>query len=235
MKPAIAFFDVDQTLIKGYCGYTVVLDLIKKRMIKKRRILKALTYKTIGRLLKKMNVRRMYEITFSDLAGFKLSEIMKLGEEIFHKKVKANIYQEALKEVKKQKSLGHKVVLISSGPRMAIQPIEKFFQADTSFSIGPQIKKGILQKEIAEPLCYEEGKLLLAQQFAEENRIAIQDCSFYSDSISDLPLLKTVGYPHAVNPDKFLLREAQSRDWPVLQFNKILGKNKKAPVAELNF
>ncbi|MCP5467644.1 MAG: HAD-IB family hydrolase [Deltaproteobacteria bacterium] len=223
MKSAIAFFDVDQTLIKGYCGYTVVRNLIKKGMIKKRRVIQAFAYKSIGRLFRKLDVKRMYEIVMSDLAGFKMKEIMQIGEEIFNQQVKPLIYQEAIKEVKKQRNLGHKIAFISSGPQMAIQPIEKFFHADRSFSISPQIKEGVLQKEIIEPLCYEEGKVILAEQYANENQTELKDCLFYSDSISDLPLLEKVGKAHAVNPDKFLFREAQKRHWPILNFHKLLG------------
>src|SRR4029079_3693215 len=42
----------------------------------------------------------------------------------------------------------------------------------------------------------------------------------YSDSMTDLPMLEAVGFPHAVNPDRALRREAQQRGWPVLMFRR---------------
>ena len=38
---------------------------------------------------------------------------------------------------------------------------------------------------------------------------------FYTDSISDLPLVERVGHPVAVNPDLRLRRLARKRGWPL--------------------
>ena len=40
---------------------------------------------------------------------------------------------------------------------------------------------------------------------------------FYSDSMNDLPLLEKVSHPVATNPDDRLRKEAQMRDWPILE------------------
>jgi phosphoserine phosphatase len=45
-------------------------------------------------------------------------------------------------------------------------------------------------------------------------------CSFYSDSIHDLPLLEVVGSPVAANPDGRLRKEARSRGWQVRVFRR---------------
>jgi hypothetical protein len=43
----------------------------------------------------------------------------------------------------------------------------------------------------------------------------MRDSAAYSDSINDLPLLESVGNPHAVNPDHALRRIARARGWPI--------------------
>ena len=50
---------------------------------------------------------------------------------------------------------------------------------------------------------------------AAEHGIDLADCSAYSDSMNDLPLLEAVGYPHAVNPEGELRRIAFQRGWPI--------------------
>lgn len=221
-KP-IAFFDVDKTLCAGYSGYFTTRELIRRGIIKKRRLLKAVLYKAIGHLFRHMNVRRMYEIALADMAGTHYDEIMSLGREIFEQQVKPRLYVQALEEIQKKKAEGHFIALISSGPYMCIKNMENFLGADTSFSIGPIIENGILLKTIREPLCYKEGKVTLARELAKNLDTSLEQCSFYSDSYSDLPLLNRVGHPHAVNPDRNLLQEAQSRGWPILRFEKRLG------------
>ena len=69
-----------------------------------------------------------------------------------------------------------------------------------------------------EPVCFEEGKIFWLQQFIEHEGIDLARSWFYTDSVTDLPLLDLVGHPVAVNPDPFLYRAAVRRHWPVRLF-----------------
>ena len=69
--------------------------------------------------------------------------------------------------------------------------------------------------EAQEPLCYGEGKVHYAEKIAAEHGVQLDDCIFYTDSISDLPLLEKVGSPIAVHPDYHLKRLAQKRGWEI--------------------
>ena len=48
-----------------------------------------------------------------------------------------------------------------------------------------------------------------------EHDVDLDASHFYSDSISDLPMLERVGHAHVVNPDPRLRREAAARSWPI--------------------
>jgi len=61
------------------------------------------------------------------------------------------------------------------------------------------------------------GKTHWARQFAEEQGIDLRQSYFYTDAISDLPMLELVGQPRVVNPDRLLRRHARRRGWPILQ------------------
>ena len=152
-----------------------------------------------------------------------------IGKEAFERFVKPRMYLEGMSEIERLQQEGHTVALLSSGPYMLVKNMELFLGADTSFSNGPEIVDGILQKKFREPLCYKEGKVQVARQFAEAQGLTLQDCRFYSDSVSDLPLLSQVGHPQVVNPDHKLRREAQQRGWPILKFEKTLGKTGLIP------
>lgn len=219
----IAFFDVDKTVMNGYSGYFTAVELIRRGIIKKRRILKAILYNAIGSLFKQMDVRRMYEIVLADMAGSRAEDMMEIGRTIFINKVKPLLYVEALEEIKNLKSEGCKIVLISSGPAMCIKNMEPYLKADISYCNGPIVIDGILQKTLQEPLCYREGKLVLAEQCIKEEGIGFEDCYFYADGFSDLPLLEKVGNPRVVNPDRNLQKIAEQRKWPILRFQRTLG------------
>ena len=65
---------------------------------------------------------------------------------------------------------------------------------------------------------YGEAKASRVRELAGQRGYQLADCYAYSDSVTDLPLLETVGHPHAVNPDRSLRRIARDRGWPVLTF-----------------
>ncbi|MEM1031398.1 MAG: HAD family hydrolase [Myxococcota bacterium] len=68
---------------------------------------------------------------------------------------------------------------------------------------------------VVKPMCYATGKVVRAERLATAQGFDLSDAVFYSDSITDLPLLERVGEPVAVNPDARLRRVARRRGWPV--------------------
>ena len=70
-----------------------------------------------------------------------------------------------------------------------------------------------------EPLCFGVGKVMHARQWATEQSIDLKDCSFYTDSYSDLPMMEVVGKPVAVHPDPRLRHESRQRTWPIVDWS----------------
>ncbi|HKY39709.1 MAG TPA: HAD family hydrolase [Polyangiaceae bacterium] len=68
---------------------------------------------------------------------------------------------------------------------------------------------------VIEPLCYGHGKIERTRLVAEREGFRLEDATFYSDSITDLPLLEAVKAPVVINPDRRLRRIAQKRGWPI--------------------
>ena len=58
---------------------------------------------------------------------------------------------------------------------------------------------------------------------AEERGIELANSSAYSDSINDIHLLRAVGYPQAVAPDRQLSRLAHRHGWPIHQERNYRG------------
>jgi len=77
------------------------------------------------------------------------------------------------------------------------------------------------------PFCYREGKAQRVQEHAAKHGIDLSASYAYSDSESDLPMLRTVGHPVAVNPDAPLAKVAADEGWEVLRFEQ-LGRRLKA-------
>ncbi|GEM_PF-1200648 len=219
---SIAFFDVDGTLLQGISGYYTTLELIRRKIIKKRWLPRAIFYNLLAPFYTG-NVRRMYEFAVADMAGSRIEDILQIGRETFEKHLKKKIYQEALREIQTHQEKGNRVVLISSGPYMAIKIIEEFVKADASFSIGPVIENNILQNRLLEPFTYMEGKITAALQEAKKFNLPLEQCHFYADTYHDIYLLAKVGHPHVINPDRKLKKIALEKNWPILEFKNLLG------------
>ncbi len=222
----IAFFDVDGTLIQSVSGYHTTLELIRRGILKKRRLPVALFYKLISAFhlgdIRHQDILKMYEIAAIDMYGLHVSDVLQIGREVFEKSVRSTVYQEALDAITAHKKNKDRVILISSGPYMIIKIIEEFVGADDSFAIGPVIQNDVLQKEIAKPLAFMEGKITIAEREAKKWSLSLSQCHFYADGYHDAHLLSAVGFPHAVNPDCKLKKVALQKGWPILEFKHLL-------------
>lgn len=219
----IAFFDVDNTLVDGYTGFYTTLQLIRYGALRKRYIAKAMAYRAISRIYKG-NVRKMYELTLADLAGWSLEDIMRIGRECFERDIRPRIFQEAIDLVEKHKAKGHRLYFVTSGPYMTVKLLGEFLDVRSDYAPGPVVREGILQKELRKPLPYREGKLQTARLIVEQEGTSLTDCYFYTDNVDDLSLLKAVGYPRVVNPERRLARVAAKEKWPRLHFKTRLGE-----------
>jgi HAD superfamily hydrolase (TIGR01490 family) len=85
---------------------------------------------------------------------------------------------------------------------------------------------GVYTGRLAGPMAYREGKPEVMRRLADSHGLDLGSSWAYSDSESDLPMLRAVGHPVAVNPDADLLRIARAEDWQVLRFDRLGGRLK---------
>ena len=78
--------------------------------------------------------------------------------------------------------------------------------------------QGLFTGRVIDPLCYREGKLERTRRAAERLGFSLEESIFYSDSITDVPLLEAVKEPVIVNPDKRLRKVAKERNWRIEQW-----------------
>ena len=63
-------------------------------------------------------------------------------------------------------------------------------------------------------------KLTACEAWAAREKVALADCTFYTDSYSDVALLQKVGRPVVIDPDRRLARLAAQRGWPVVDWGR---------------
>ena len=123
--------------------------------------------------------------------------------------------------VEAHRARGHALVLLTSSSPYESELATRYFGLDdfrcTRYALGPDER---FTGDLVLPLCYGEGKVHHAELYAAEHGLDLDRSYFYSDSNTDLPMLRRVAHPRVVNPDLRLRWEARRRGWPVLDWSR---------------
>jgi HAD superfamily hydrolase (TIGR01490 family) len=117
--------------------------------------------------------------------------------------------------VRQYQLAGRAVAIATSAIRQATQPLAEELAIPYVVCSELEVDNGDLTGCFQRPLCYGNGKLERARALVYSLGASLDKTCFYTDSITDLPLLEAVGYPVAVNPDLRLRRVARRRGWPI--------------------
>ena len=115
---------------------------------------------------------------------------------------------------------GDLLVLLTTSSAYAAEAARRQFALHEVLCTRYEIRDGRFTGAIVDPVCFGVGKVTLAEALAGRLSIDLDRSSFYTDSVTDLPMLERVGHPRAVNPDGRLAREARRRGWPVLDWRR---------------
>jgi putative phosphoserine phosphatase / 1-acylglycerol-3-phosphate O-acyltransferase len=118
---------------------------------------------------------------------------------------------------------GHRLVLSTTTPVDMIAPFAEAMGFDDLIATAYETKDGRYTGRLYEGFVWGTGKLRAARAWADERRMDLAHCHACSDSIFDVPLLSSVGWPHAVNPDPSLTLVATVRRWPVEHWDRPPG------------
>jgi putative phosphoserine phosphatase/1-acylglycerol-3-phosphate O-acyltransferase len=118
---------------------------------------------------------------------------------------------------------GHLLVLSTTTPADMIAPFAEAMGFDAVIATTYETKDGRYTGRLYEGFVWGTGKLKAVRAWAKEQGIDLGDCVACSDSVFDMPLLASVGSPHAVNPDPSLTVIATARRWPVEYWDRPPG------------
>lgn len=212
-----AFFDMDKTLISENSG-----SLYMKYRYE-RGELRALDL-ALG-----LVAYLRYKVGLLDIAAWSRDAMQQFrGEseravaaearEWFEARVLPTLYPEAVDAVRWHQAQGHVVAIVSGATRYVVQPLAEHLDVRHFLYTRLEVESGRFTGRVIDPICFEEGKIYWLQQLVDAQRIDLARSWFYTDSITDLPLLDLVGHPVVTNPDPRLYREARRRCWPVRFF-----------------
>jgi HAD superfamily hydrolase (TIGR01490 family) len=165
-----------------------------------------------------LDIRAWTRQTMTQFRGQSERVLAREARRWFDEMIAQTIFAEAEELVKWHQENGDVVAIVSGATKFVVRPLAERLGVKHYLYTRLEVEHGRFTGRVVEPICFEEGKIYWLQQFIDEHRIDLAKSWFYTDSITDLPLLDLVGHPVAVNPDPFLYRKAIRRRWPVRFF-----------------
>lgn len=218
-REQIAFFDVDHTISGRATALAFVLVCMRRGHIKWWYLAGAPFLFLFYRLFN-LKMDFLYEFSLPKLYGVSRKEFESIADEAFAKYLKKNLFPGAGKELVALRDRGIRVILATSTPFEAVYPLAQYYGISASDIIATQFAyaDGVFDGRLIGVPVYSRYKCSIVRNFIQKSGFDPQLCSFYSDSVHDLPLLELVGHPVAVNPDFRLRRIARRRGWAIKDF-----------------
>ena len=221
-KPA-AFFDVDNTLIKGSTIFFLGRGMYQRGFFTKKEIstfiLANVRYRMTGQE-KPEEINKFKEAAQNFVKGHRVDEIKKIGNDVYEKYVSPKIWNGTICIAQEHLNQGLEVWLVTAAPQhMAELIAEKLGFTGALGTIAEVVDGKYTGKMIGEML-HGKSKAQAVEKLAKERGINLENSYAYSDSHFDIPLLNSVGHPCAINPDTLLRVKCHRESWEIFDFRK---------------
>jgi putative phosphoserine phosphatase/1-acylglycerol-3-phosphate O-acyltransferase len=197
-----AFFDVDKTILAENSGTAYLKVLYERGEIDWKTVLfglgSYLRYK-----LNLLDIERWIENNSGMFQGRGESATALEAAELFQTTLLPTIYPEAQERVRWHLGQGHLVALVSGSTKFVLEPLAEHLGVKHLLCTLLEAHEGVFTGRVVRPICFGEGKIYWIQQLIERETIDLARSYFYTDSITDVPLLDWSGAV-IVNPDRCL-------------------------------
>lgn len=214
--PSAAFVDVDGTLLAETTTYLCARILRRRGFLKRSFLLRAV-YHGLQHRFGRLDYGRLVAFGLRSIAEVPLEELEAISRENFERFVKPRLFDGVVEHLRDLGRAGTPVVLVTSSPRVVIEPLGEHLGCADLLTTPVRIQGGRVVGIGEGPLCYGEGKLDWAERWAALRGIVMDEAAAYADNWSDRALLQRVGRAVVVHPHRRLRRLALARGWTVVR------------------
>jgi len=203
VKEKLAIFDVDYTITKRETLAEFYFFMLKKnpRYIKylPKSIFSSLFY--VFKIYDASKAKRTF-IRFID--GIEENKMKEIVKEFYEKRLSKILYKDAIDTIKKMKTKGYKIYLISASAEFYLSEFYNIKEVDMVIGTRFIKENGLHRNQMLGENCKGEEKVKrLKEVLLKENiDVDFESSYMFSDSLSDLPLFNLVGHPYLINYKK---------------------------------
>ena len=215
----IAFFDVDNTLLRGASIYHLGRGAFRRRMLTIRDLFvfgwQQLRFIAVGENLR--HLERVRERALELAGGHSEEDLVELANEVYDRYISPKLWPESVALAHDHLAKGHEVWLITATPSAIARVIAGRLGLTGALGTEIEVIDGALTGRLVGDVLHGPRKADAARALANRLGADLAACWAYSDSRNDIPLLELVGHPVVVNPDAALTRYARERGWSQLR------------------
>lgn len=212
-----AFFDFDGTIIHGYSAFAMIREQVRRGDLSPREFMELATAMTsFG--LGNVGFSAMMIASAQFMRGVSEASYREFGEELYQGHLAKLIYPESRALIEAHQRKGHTVAIISSATPYQLLPAARDLDIEHVMCTRLEVESGEFTGGVIRPTCFGPGKVRAAEELARERGLDLQQSYFYSDSDDDIELLRRVGKPRPLNPNRKLSAIARRERWPVQRF-----------------
>lgn len=219
MKQNLALFDLDNTLLAGDSDYNWSLFLISEGLLdatqhKARNEQFYEDYKNGS-----LDIYAFLKFQLQPLSQHPKAFLDTLHQKYMQTVIRPMMTQKAQALVDAHKAKGDLCMVITATNSFVTKPIATAYGIEHLIGTDPEMVDGQFTGGVSGTPSFQQGKVTRLNEWlaARGQTLADFDTShFYSDSHNDLPLMKLVTHPVAVDADPTLTAHAQAHGWPII-------------------
>lgn len=217
-----AFFDVDNTVIRGASAFHIARGLWQRDYFSARDILKfgveQAQYVLFGESQEQMT--RLREHGLGIIKGWSVAEMTAVGEEVYDELLESRVYPGTKEIIDEHLAQGHEVWLVTASPIEIGRMIARRIGATGALGTVAEHVDGYYTGRLEGDFLHGPRKAVEVRALAERRGLSLADCHAYGDSLNDTSMLEIVGHPCAINPEPKMRKQAIERGWPIREFRK---------------
>lgn len=214
-----AFFDIDQTLVRGASAYWAAKEMVRRSLVEARHLVRVTGHAFMYFLFGEASgdkVAGLIDQAATLTAGIDVAELEHMAEDVYENFVVPRLYRPTYERIREHNEAGHVVYLVSATPWFIAEAIAKAVGAAGGIGTRTKIVDGLLAGKLDGSMVHGQEKAVQIRRIAAETNLDLAESWAYSDSANDMPMLSEVGHPVAVNPDRALAQFAHTRGWPIV-------------------
>ena len=217
-----AFFDLDKTLMAGSSGLHWARAARGAGLLSSRRMARYAWQNVKFRLQGSTDAATdQVKAEVADMIrGRRVVEFKRMTPKVLAG-ILPRLYPQMLEVAYAHQDAGRPVYIVTAASQEMAEMMAHVLGFDGAIGARSEIVDGVYTGRAGGPFTYREGKAQAIRELAEREGIDLERSYAYTDSESDLPMLRLVGHPVAVNPDAELGRVAAAEGWEILRFDRL--------------